>query len=288
MVAELRTSWASSSWSRLAAGVAGRRRTLDEMRRQEPARGADRGIDVQMWFEGPSRFLDATNPEARALPLGQAAGAGLRRARHPYVLAGRGRAGVRRLRLRRLPVPRSARRSRVGNIYPQTFSRAFFEGQQADGRGRDRQPGAVRLGGQPALRRAAVVRRHPLHLRRPCARQITAGIHMGVAGIPWFTTDIGGFRGADATDPAFHELLVRWFQLGAFLPGDAPARRPAAGEDVVAADGSPPPAVGAAQRAVELRRGDVRAARAVRAPARALRDYTARRHARRARPTASP
>ncbi|MBP2437732.1 TIM-barrel domain-containing protein [Microbacterium amylolyticum] len=28
------------------------------------------------------------------------------------------------------------------------------------------------------------------------ARQITAGIHMGVAGIAWFTTDIGGFHGA--------------------------------------------------------------------------------------------
>lgn len=50
------------------------------------------------------------------------------------------------------------------------------------------------------------------------AAQITAGIHLGVAGIPWFTTDIGGFTGGVTADPAFHELLVRWFQFGAFSP----------------------------------------------------------------------
>ena len=32
--------------------------------------------------------------------------------------------------------------------------------------------------------------------------QIAAGIHMGVAGIPWFTTDIGGFTGGWVDDPA--------------------------------------------------------------------------------------
>jgi alpha-D-xyloside xylohydrolase len=70
--------------------------------------------------------------------------------------------------------------------------------------------------------------------------QITAGIHMGVAGIPWFTTDIGGFGGGDIEDPGFRELLVRWFQFGAFCPvmrmhGD---RQPS--ERVLAADGSAP------------------------------------------------
>ena len=41
---------------------------------------------------------------------------------------------------------------------------------------------------------------------------------MGIAGIPWWTTDIGGFHGGDPTDPAFQELLARWFQYGAFCP----------------------------------------------------------------------
>jgi alpha-D-xyloside xylohydrolase len=49
-------------------------------------------------------------------------------------------------------------------------------------------------------------------------RQIPAGIHMGAAGMPWFTTDMGGFGGGRTDDPAFQELLVRWFQMGTFMP----------------------------------------------------------------------
>ena len=41
---------------------------------------------------------------------------------------------------------------------------------------------------------------------------------MGLSGIPWWTHDIGGFRGGNPTDPAFRELIVRWFQFGAFSP----------------------------------------------------------------------
>ena len=47
-------------------------------------------------------------------------------------------------------------------------------------------------------------------------RQIVAGLHMAVAGIPWWTTDIGGFDFGNPDDPAFRELLVRWFQYGVF------------------------------------------------------------------------
>lgn len=41
---------------------------------------------------------------------------------------------------------------------------------------------------------------------------------MCVAGIPWWTSDIGGFLGGDISDSAFRELLVRWFEWGAFCP----------------------------------------------------------------------
>ncbi len=41
---------------------------------------------------------------------------------------------------------------------------------------------------------------------------------MGLAGIAWWTADIGGFHGGNVHDPAFHELLMRWFQFGAFCP----------------------------------------------------------------------
>ena len=49
-------------------------------------------------------------------------------------------------------------------------------------------------------------------------RQLTAGLNMALSGISWWTTDIGGFKGGDINDPAFRELLVRWFQWGAFCP----------------------------------------------------------------------
>jgi alpha-D-xyloside xylohydrolase len=50
------------------------------------------------------------------------------------------------------------------------------------------------------------------------AAQIPAGLHMGISGIPWWTTDIGGFRNGDPTSPYFRELVVRWFQFGVFCP----------------------------------------------------------------------
>lgn len=61
--------------------------------------------------------------------------------------------------------------------------------------------------------------------------QLAAGLNMGMAGIPWWTTDIGGFHGGDPNDPAFRELFVRWFQWGTFCPvmrlhGDREPRQP--------------------------------------------------------------
>ena len=51
-------------------------------------------------------------------------------------------------------------------------------------------------------------------------RQIPAGLSFGMSGFPYWTTDIGGFfRPADQyTSPEYHELLIRWFQFGAFCP----------------------------------------------------------------------
>jgi alpha-D-xyloside xylohydrolase len=48
--------------------------------------------------------------------------------------------------------------------------------------------------------------------------QVKAGLNMAMSGIPWWTADIGGFRGGDPTDPNFRQLIVRWFQYGAFCP----------------------------------------------------------------------
>lgn len=57
-------------------------------------------------------------------------------------------------------------------------------------------------------------------------KQIAAGINLSMSGIPYWTSDIGGFfvterdacfpKGLD--DPAYKELYLRWFQFGCFSP----------------------------------------------------------------------
>jgi alpha-D-xyloside xylohydrolase len=51
-------------------------------------------------------------------------------------------------------------------------------------------------------------------------RQIPAGLNLALSGIPYWTTDIGGFIGGNPNpnSPAFRELFVRWFQYGTFCP----------------------------------------------------------------------
>jgi alpha-D-xyloside xylohydrolase len=49
-------------------------------------------------------------------------------------------------------------------------------------------------------------------------RQIPAGLNFSVSGIPYWTTDIGGFVLGSPADPSFRELFVRWFQYGTFNP----------------------------------------------------------------------
>ncbi|MER5182257.1 TIM-barrel domain-containing protein [Streptomyces sp. NPDC002896] len=50
------------------------------------------------------------------------------------------------------------------------------------------------------------------------SRQIRAGLNVAMSGIPWWNTDIGGFGGGNPDDPAYRELLIRWFQYGTFSP----------------------------------------------------------------------
>jgi alpha-D-xyloside xylohydrolase len=50
-------------------------------------------------------------------------------------------------------------------------------------------------------------------------RQIPAGLNYSISGMPYWTTDIGGFiSGGNLNDPKFRELFVRWFQFGTFSP----------------------------------------------------------------------
>ena len=106
---------------------------------------------------------------------------------------------------------------KVGNLYPLAYARAFYEGQKQEGQREI--VNLLRCAWAGSARYGALVWSGDVHSDFPTLRkQLCAGLNMGIAGIPWWTTDIGGFVGADARDPAFHELLVRWFEWGLFCP----------------------------------------------------------------------
>ena len=48
--------------------------------------------------------------------------------------------------------------------------------------------------------------------------QIPAGLHAGLSGMGWWTTDIGGFYDGHGGSEEFRELLIRWFEFGVFSP----------------------------------------------------------------------
>ena len=101
------------------------------------------------------------------------------------------------------------------NIYPQFYSRAIYDSQIKDGvstpvnllrscwAGSQKYGNVVWSGDVPSTFES---------LRD----QLQCGINMGLAGIPWWTTDIGGFMTADWQDPDFQQLLIRWFEFAVY------------------------------------------------------------------------
>ena len=118
----------------------------------------------------------------------------------------------------------------VGNIFPREFSRAFYEGMK--NAGQDRIVNLVRCAWAGSAKYGALLWSGDISSSWDTFRnQLSAGLNTGIAGIPWWTTDIGGFHGGDPNDPKFRELFVRWFQWGAFCPvmrlhGDREPRQP--------------------------------------------------------------
>ncbi|KAI1864484.1 uncharacterized protein JN550_008771 [Neoarthrinium moseri] len=118
----------------------------------------------------------------------------------------------------------------IGNLYPREYARAFFEGQE--GEGQKNIINLLRCAWAGSQKYGALVWSGDIASSWPSLRnQIAAGLNMGIAGIPWWTTDIGGFHGGDPTDAKFRELFVRWFQWGTFCPvmrlhGDREPRQP--------------------------------------------------------------
>lgn len=171
----------------------------------------DKGTDGQAFM----RFYDATNPEAR-------------RYIWEKVTAGYGRYGIRAFWLDACEPENLAdnsedaryflgQGSEIQGVYPRDHAQGFYEGLRVSGEDdvlllcRSAWAGSQRYG-------AAVWSGDIESTFEALAAQVPAGLNMGISGIPWWTTDIGGFRNGDPTTEYFRELVVRWFQFGAFCP----------------------------------------------------------------------
>lgn len=175
----------------------------------------DRGYRIGTSFHGEVVFTDFTNPEARAYVWD--------RVKKNYFDKG--------IRLFWLDVaePEYDRYDfdnyrywggpvlQVGNVYPGEYARAFYEGEQASGE--KNVVNLIRSAWAGSQKYGALVWSGDIASSFESMRnQMKAGLNMGIAGMPWWTTDIGGFYGGCGTDPNFRELLARWFAWGAFLP----------------------------------------------------------------------
>ncbi len=182
----------------------------------------DRGIPVNMTFvdnrtAGPVHlhFFDALNPEARQFVW--------EKARQNYF-----RYGIKVFWLDEAepdmwPMDPDILRYHLGNglevanLYPMMYAKGFYDGMRSAGETeivnlcRCAWAGSQRYG-------VAMWSGDIASTFEELRIQVPAGLNTGLSGIPWWTTDIGGFFDGDPEDPSFRELLVRWFQYGAFCP----------------------------------------------------------------------
>lgn len=107
--------------------------------------------------------------------------------------------------------------SEVGCIYPFRQQQALFEGMQEAGESEVLTLGRAAFAG--SQRFGAALWSGDIHSTwEDLRQQVCAGLNTAMSGIPWWTTDIGGFFGGMVEDEGYRELLVRWFQYGAFCP----------------------------------------------------------------------
>ena len=192
---------------------------------------AERGVRTAMTFMGDTVHFDATNPEARAYVW--------QKAKAHYHAK-----GVRVFWLDEAEPEydvyhfdnyryHAGANLAVGNVYPRDYARAFCDGMAATGQ--TNIVNLLRCAWAGSQKYGALVWSGDIASSWGSLRnQLAAGLNMGLAGVPWWTTDIGGFHGGDPKDEAFRELFVRWFQWGAFCPvmrlhGDREPKQPQQG-----------------------------------------------------------
>jgi alpha-D-xyloside xylohydrolase len=110
--------------------------------------------------------------------------------------------------------------SEVGNIYATYHARTIAEGlAAAGGPDHDRPLSLIRSAWAGSQRYGAALWSGDIAPTfASLTAQVRAGLNVAMSGIPYWNTDIGGFQGGDPDDPAYREVMIRWFQYGTFSP----------------------------------------------------------------------
>ncbi len=175
----------------------------------------ERGMPAVMDFNGQVGFYDATNPDARAFAYG-------------ILKQNYGKYGIDMFWLDEAEPEYTVTdydhyrqyigsTLETGNFYPRLHSMMVYDGQKADA-----VPdilNLVRCAWVGSQRYGALVWSGDIESSfREMKVQLHNGLNMGVAGIPWWISDTGGFYGGNIHDAEFRELLVRWYQWAVYMP----------------------------------------------------------------------
>ncbi len=185
------------------------------MREQNMLIRSERGPGALMYCRGPETYYDSMNPEARKFVWN--------RVKENYYNKGIRNFWLDEAEPEITPYDYDNLRywlgngMEVSNLYPFYYAKTFYDGQKEAGQ--EEIVNLIRCAFLGSQRFGTVLWSGDI-----CAdfaslrRQIKTGLHVAVSGIPWWTTDIGGFNGGDPDSSEYRECMIRWFQFGTFCP----------------------------------------------------------------------
>ena len=192
-----------------------RSENYEYMRQHNYLLRAERGVDVVFMFIGPQTYVDCTHPGAQNYMW--------QRAKENYFDKGVQMFWLDEAEPEMRPYDYDNVRMYLGNgqevsnLYCVGFAKAFYDGMKAAGE--DEICNLVRCAWLGTQRYGAVLWSGDIASTFDSLRkQLKAGLNVSFCGIPWWTTDIGGFINGDPEDEEFRELIVRWFEFGVFCP----------------------------------------------------------------------
>ena len=176
---------------------------------------ADRGSGIHMDWLGNTVFYDTTNPGARKFVWD--------RCKKNYYDMGIKIFWLDEAEPEYGPYDWDLYRYHAGpvrqcaNIYPECYAEGFHDGLKSEGE--TQTMSLVRSAWAGSQKYGVLTWSGDIHSDfRAFKENLQAGLNMSMAGIPWWTTDIGGFVGGDPRSEDFRELLVRWFAWAVFCP----------------------------------------------------------------------